>query len=524
MPKDTQLSLAGAPILAFAQSSVVSLGALTLDLARGRLTGPQGDIALRAKSFGLLAHLARNRGRVIAKDELIAAVWPDVTVSDESLTQCVHDLRRALGADGPQLLRTVPRRGYMLVAQGPLAVSTPVPGSIAVLPFALQGPDAPRDQVLFDGLAHDVTGRLARLRAFHVIGRGSAFALRHMADAPVDLGRALNIAYAVTGRAIRRADRFRLHVDLLDCRDGRLIWSDAFDMAAPDVMRAADQLPDPIVAALADEITLSERHRAAIAPENLPPDAWRSFHTGLNLLFQSGEDVLDRALDQFALATTLDAGFARAHAFASFCHFNFAIRRFGPNRTAATQAAHAASSRALAQDDGSPAAHWAHGRALWLNRHAQAGLRQVRHAIAICPSFPHAHYMAGFIEAHQGDAAQALRDLNRAQALSPCDPFLASLQVAKATAFARTGDDTSAVAMAAQAASQCAEFDQLQCHAALILAGLGEVTQARAILATAPVNEPAFRPDMLHATIYDMPGDIRHVLQTGAQALGLPQL
>lgn len=60
-----------------------------------------------------------------------------------------------------------------------------------------------------------------------------------MADRPVDLGRALNFACAVTGRAMRRADRFRLHVDLLDCGDGRLIWSDTFDMAAPDVTRAS---------------------------------------------------------------------------------------------------------------------------------------------------------------------------------------------------------------------------------------------------------------------------------------------
>jgi tetratricopeptide (TPR) repeat protein len=362
------------------------------------------------------------------------------------------------------------------------------------------------------------------LRSFHVIGRGSSFALRHMADNPVGLGRALNLAYAVTGRAMRRADRFRLHVDLLDCRDGRLIWSDAFDMAAQDVMRAADQLPDPIVAAIASEITLTERHRAAVAPENSPPDAWRSFHTGLNFLFQNGDTVLNLALHQFAVATSLDAGFARAHAFASFCHYNFAIRSLGADRATFVQAAFAASSQAVQQDDGSPAAHWAHGRALWLNRHPQAGLQQVRHAIAICPSFPHAHYMAGFIEAHQGDATRALLDLDKAQSLSPHDPFfLESLQVAKATALARTGQHVAAMALAAQAASHCAEFDQLQAHAALILAGLGDVRTARTIMDKAPKDEPAFRTDMLYALIYDMPDDIRRILQTGAGELGLSQ-
>ena len=61
----------------------------TLDLDRLSLRGPSGDVDLRPKSFEVLRYLVEHAGRVVTKDEVIKAVWPDVTVTDESLTRCV---------------------------------------------------------------------------------------------------------------------------------------------------------------------------------------------------------------------------------------------------------------------------------------------------------------------------------------------------------------------------------------------------------------------------------------------------
>ena len=49
----------------------------------------------------------------MSKEELLAAVWPGVVVTDDSLSQCVRELRAALGDDGPDLIKTVSRRGYL---------------------------------------------------------------------------------------------------------------------------------------------------------------------------------------------------------------------------------------------------------------------------------------------------------------------------------------------------------------------------------------------------------------------------
>ena len=72
---------------------------------------------MRPKSFALLQLLVENAGRLLDRDAIMAAVWPDVFVTDNSITQCVRDIRRALGDEAQRLLRTVPRRGYLFAAE-----------------------------------------------------------------------------------------------------------------------------------------------------------------------------------------------------------------------------------------------------------------------------------------------------------------------------------------------------------------------------------------------------------------------
>ena len=67
-------------------AAIIRLGGVVLDLGRGTLTRDGQVVPLRSKSFRLLCELARNSGRVMSKDELLAAVWPDVIASDDSLT------------------------------------------------------------------------------------------------------------------------------------------------------------------------------------------------------------------------------------------------------------------------------------------------------------------------------------------------------------------------------------------------------------------------------------------------------
>ncbi len=85
----------------------------TLDLTRGCLLRGSEEIKLRPKPFEALKYLVENPGRLISKTELIGVIWPDTAVTDDSLVQCLIEVRRALNDDAQLMIKTVPRRGYI---------------------------------------------------------------------------------------------------------------------------------------------------------------------------------------------------------------------------------------------------------------------------------------------------------------------------------------------------------------------------------------------------------------------------
>ncbi len=84
--------------------------------------------------------LIESPARVVTKDEIIEAVWPDVTVTDESLTRCISDVRSVLGDSDQKIIKTIPRRGYLFaapVSRGPGDSDVEMPtGSVPTEPSA----------------------------------------------------------------------------------------------------------------------------------------------------------------------------------------------------------------------------------------------------------------------------------------------------------------------------------------------------------------------------------------------------
>jgi DNA-binding winged helix-turn-helix (wHTH) protein/tetratricopeptide (TPR) repeat protein len=89
----------------------LAFGGFVLDPARGALLHDGTEVRLRAKSLDVLAYLVRHPGRLIAKQELMEAIWPDAAVTDDSLVQCLVEIRRALG-DDQAWVHTSRGRGY----------------------------------------------------------------------------------------------------------------------------------------------------------------------------------------------------------------------------------------------------------------------------------------------------------------------------------------------------------------------------------------------------------------------------
>ena len=94
-------------------------GPFLLDISERRLTRGSRNIALRMKVFETLCVLVENAGRLVSKDELLRAVWPDTLVEENNLNHNISVLRKALGENGTgqTYIETVPRIGYRFAAR-----------------------------------------------------------------------------------------------------------------------------------------------------------------------------------------------------------------------------------------------------------------------------------------------------------------------------------------------------------------------------------------------------------------------
>jgi len=143
---------------------VLRFAGFELDRQRAELRRPDGQaIKLRPKTFGVLNLLAANAGRVLSKQELMEAVWPNIHVGDDSLFQCIREIRTAVGDDQRQLIKVVSGRGYLFATEVSIDSATIAtttlgsrPPAIAVMPIAAAEIDG-----AVTAMAANVTTRLA---------------------------------------------------------------------------------------------------------------------------------------------------------------------------------------------------------------------------------------------------------------------------------------------------------------------------------------------------------------------------
>jgi len=156
-----------------------------IDLDADELRSAAGDhVELRPRSFAVLRRLAENPGTLVKKEDIFTAVWSDACVTDDSLTQCIADIRKAIADDERRVLRTVPRKGYMLVPslrRVELAGRAPDLPALAVMPFLSMGEECGHLS-LGCGVASEIVNELARNRSLRLIGRDSSFALANQKD------------------------------------------------------------------------------------------------------------------------------------------------------------------------------------------------------------------------------------------------------------------------------------------------------------------------------------------------------
>src|SRR5262249_30996951 len=289
-----------------------------LDVDRRSLERDGRHLALRPQAMEVLCYLAKNPGRPISKSELFEEIWPGISVTDDSLVQCIRDIRDVLEDDGRRMVKTVPRRGYLFAglitshrdwssAVGPREtrpLTPPDRPSIAILPFANLSPDSDQDY-FSDGIVEDITTALSRNRGFFVIARNSSFTYKGRAIDIKQVGRELGVRYVLEGSVRKAGGRVRVTGQLIEAASGHHLWADRFDGDVTDIFDLQDRIVIRVVGAIAPRLERAEIDRVKrAATDDL--DAYDLYLRGLASWNRWTREENAKALQYFYAAIEKD--------------------------------------------------------------------------------------------------------------------------------------------------------------------------------------------------------------------------
>jgi adenylate cyclase len=468
----------------------------TLDLLRGCLRREAQVIELRPKSFAVLCHLVRNAQRLVPKEELIEVVWPHVVVTDDSLARCVSDLRRALDDSQMRIVKTVPRRGYLLdipvtrtasAATGDCQPAADRP-SIAVLPLANLSGNAHQDY-LCDGLTEDLITLLSSVPDLQVIARHSAFTYKAPAGDVRAIGSQLGVRYLLQGSLRADSQRLRITAHLVDAATGRQLWAEHYDRAREDVFALQDEITQRIVGSLVAHVTRSELARALRKPpDNLA--AYDHYLRGAALLESLAlgrrAEGIPEARRLFNLALAADPGYARPLMGLAQTHFLTWVEpvEHGPLRSEFQHAATLSHAVSLAQqavdlDSLSAKAHAFLGYLLHWHQSRAEAMAEFGRAFELNPNLCELNYMV--VLTHAGRAAEAIAFMERCQKLDPFYPPRFDSHLAHAHYL--MGHDEVALGLLRMAVRRKPDFQGAHAWHAAAAAQLGHDDEARVALA-----------------------------------------
>ena len=292
---------------------IVRFAAFEFDFQTRELRKQGFRIKLHGQPVDVLAMLIERAGELITREELQKRLWSADTYVDfeHSLNAAIKRLRAALGdsADAPRFVETLARQGYRFIAELRNAEPNPKPSpptSIAVLPFVNLGGDQ-QSEYFGDGLAEDVINELTKMAGLKVIARTSAFAFR---DKNLDIRRIaeiLGVSNVLEGSVRSAGNRFRVTAQLISASDGSHLWSGRFDRDSSDVLTIQDEIAQAIANALRTSLHGPGEKRPANA------EAYQAYLEGRYYVQQVTPGSIERALESYRRAISLDPGYALPH-------------------------------------------------------------------------------------------------------------------------------------------------------------------------------------------------------------------
>jgi adenylate cyclase len=297
----------------------------------------------------------------------------------------------------------------------------PEQGSIAVLPFADMSPEG--DQEYFtDGITEEILNVLAQVPVLRVPARTSSFAFKGQ-NLPIrEVARQLEVAHVLEGSVRKAGDRLRITAQLIDARTDEHLWSETYDRELDDVFAIQEEIARAIVRAIEPRLAgvgPGTPAQAITVRGTSSAEAHDLYLLGLSRWNERGAAALREAEGYFRQATAIDPQYAPAYA--GLASVYAVLPSYAPvNRDLVLERGRTAALRAIELDSTLAEAHAALGYLLfWAAWDWDGGVRALRRATELNPSYAPAYHWLGLILAHLGRLDEAERLVLRAIDLDP---------------------------------------------------------------------------------------------------------
>ena len=429
--------------------------------------------------FDLILFFSRNPDRMISREELQNNVWDGRIVSDATISSCIKSARQAFGESGSSqqgYIQTVRGRGFRFLADvvqvgaaanetnptaeidiGLLATAatavSPTERSrpsekpvLAVLPFVELSRE-PED-FFSDGVVEEITAALSRNGDFHVIARQSTFAIRDQNLDARAVAERLGAGYLLDGSIHRIGERVRIGVQLVDGSNAKTVSSSRFEDHIDDLFCLQDRIAEKVAGELSPNLRSAEISRARTrAPAER--SAYDLVLTAYPHFWAHRREGNSRAIELLDAALAKDPDYALALALKGWALAQHTAYIWSDDpKSDRENAVKAAEQAAMLVDDNTAATQVAIGATLTLATSEQIRAKRfIDRALKIDPNNAWGWMRSGWIEIHLGNYAEALRNFDDAQRLSPLDPFRFNMLFGRAVAHELQGDLDQAIAL-----------------------------------------------------------------------------
>ncbi len=392
---------------------MIQLGSTVFDTSAHMLRDSAGaKIALRAQSARVLECLIEAKGALVTKEQLFKAVWADVSVTDDSLVQCIREIRSAIGDAEHTVLQTETRRGYRLLVNGhdnagmngfasmPAELSTVSPivdklsiPAIAVMAFTSMEGDE-RSERLAITFAGDLINELARHKELRLVGRFASFSIVGQALTSTQVCDKLDARYIVSGQVQFTETMIDWSLEMMDGFNNELVWSERKRVNFSDIYLETTALIGRITGTIVSSLSaFTYRKAMTMAPESL--NAYdlcaRAYSIGTR-------DTPDSVLEAQQLAS---------QAVALYPRFALAWRTLGTVHTVDI---------VLSQTG------------LWTDAHIPQAISEINKAIELDATQATAHAILANLLSVNGQHREAMFAAQHALSLGPSDPKILHIE------------------------------------------------------------------------------------------------